>query len=410
MDTRKKFRQQLDEHWLDMYRKAQQEKKRFAVYCQEQSPPEEKEYEQESDNALGSWLEANSVYLRGNKELGVAPSSMDYILADDCRALMWFEGTQEDMFSKMRGYTELSAAEHRAKYEMHLATTYTRSDRTPGGGYRAYMDTAQREGYGITVWPPLSSVAAMVDTSQSDVIRVLEVNEPDQLEFGGSRAQPWIPGTPIPLWLLNEAETPVTTRWLAGGYQIGSFTNLNSQHVMFEADRFRIDVEQQIVDELLTKINTGITSEDIGLSGHSYNSRDVIQMAMHYKAERKKFQITTGIGNSPTVEAWLDIDRSGFRFDAGGETPAGGMVGGDMYGGAGMMRMWYDVTAPTIADDELVTWDAGMTADVYIVAGSDTSAEETIQRIRGRQVSWTIKFGTTLRTPDTGGEPRVKFT
>ena len=178
-------------------------------------------------------------------------------------------------------------------------------------------------------------------------------------------------------------------------------SNTTSERIMYFVDKKAIRARQKITNEVLALQSTGVTeNKDVGISG-AMSVDTIVGIATAFPT--KEYKIRTLFGRTAKVDDYLAIDRSGLAMNAGGMTTAGSVVGGDMYGDSGVMRMVYDISTSQIANrggsgnngidaDEFLGIDTMETSEVYIVAGTDSVMEEDIIRSRAFELTWTMKY------------------
>ena len=230
----------------------------------------------------------------------------------------------------------------------------------------------------------------------------------------------WEPGTPIPLGRVNAVQSTLTPKWWGGGFQMSNeFRNsaYGANLVMMRSDKESIKLARKIVRDGLSAAHTGIgagDTRDIDLDDATLTTEHVIDIAMTFNADQEDYMITSLFGDTATVRKYLNIDRSKFTNNSTDMTTAGSVVGGDMYGKAGINRMIYDVTTGAtgtlnIATNRFLGIDASETVDLHIQAGSEEETETYVERTRAFEFAYTIKYLAHLRAPDSGN-PRKLFT
>ena len=399
-DSRPEQARQFENNYGDMLTNYSDKYGSFAAGCQANSPfPEE---ENEPVSAISALNQRLGTVMRDDKKEGIQSSTLNYIFSEPHRAHAWCEGVRESHISQYKGAKDVLS---------ELA--YTVEDFTAGGGFRLFQQTPVRDDDEFRVWPGLEYVAARVERQSGNQIRILEYTT----DAGVEGNVEWDGVSDIPLAVLKESETPVTSKWIAGGIKMNQQLRMSmstSEKIMYWVDKSAMRGMQKIVDELLAKTSTGVTeTKDVGIAGTL--SVDAI-VGIGSAFETKEYKITTLFGRTAKIDDYNAIDRSGLSQNAGMSTTAGMVVGGDMYGDAGVMRMNYDVTTGQIANrsgntgidvDEFLGIDVMKTGEVYIVSGTDTMQEEDIIRSRSWDLSWTLKYATTLMTE--AGRSRIRF-
>ena len=153
------------------------------------------------------------------------------------------------------------------------------------------------------------------------------------------------------------------------------------------------------------------TTQDIDLDDTTLTTEHVIDIAMAFNADQEDYVITSLFMDTATARKYLNIDRGKLYNNSTSMSTSGGVVGGDMYGKAGINRMIYDVSSTTlaIAANTALGIDASETIDLHIQAGSEEETETYVERTRAFEFAYTIKFLAHLRAPDSGN-PRKLFT
>jgi hypothetical protein len=353
------------------------------------------EHEGEPQAAAESVLQQNDIVLRDDVANGVKSAPMRKIFEKEHTAKLWCYTLKHEACTGFFGHNQLSTADRNAMTELNSGN-FAIADFTAGRAFRRYAVSPLRDAEELLVFPPISSVAASVQTQDGDVIEIPIVNS----NAGQETPQKWVEGTDNPLTRMDVRSATDEGEWLAGGLELTSSTRnsmLTSDAAMLEIEKQRLRGERIVVDEILLQILDSITSTSVGMS--SPNIETLIQIATLFTDT--DYMITTLIGDNATVRNYLEVDRSGLAYNSGMMTVGGSVIGNEMYGKAGMSRMIYDkVTLPAgLATNQLLGFDASKTADMYIAMGSQENLESYRERQGVYEIMWRFKYITTLRVP-----------
>lgn len=363
------------------------------------SPQVEGVHPNEPKYALGWLCDFHGIILRDDRDNGVISSPVKDIFAEPHKAHAFACAVKANVTNGLRAF---SWERHQKKLAFGI------EDFAPGSSFRPYVATPLRDGGKVVSWPPMSSVIASVTEQDGDSIQIPEFIPNEDAES----YKTWRPGTPIPLDTIGVAETTQTARWYAGGIKITEeMRNGNADLVMMHSDKSRIRLEQQVVDEILPKIAASPgNAKDVGLAG-TPDAQTIIGIGTAFT--KKDYVVTTLLGRTAKVEAYLGVDRSGFWND-GNREGASAVAGGDQYGKGGINRLVYDVDTDTLAiaalpADEFLGFDASETADMFIASGSDKTTDTYVERERTYEIAWTFKYLTSLRIR-VGEDSRITLT
>lgn len=366
----------------------------------------------ESPDAAGSVAEHLGVTLRSNPRQKKYSTPMKEVCDNPGKLMTVKACTKLNFVNKLRlTFDPDTFASHQLAFGI--------SDFTAGGPFSPYNFTPLRDGTMLKVFPPMSAVIAntnVIGVGESFIIP--EYKEPVSAN-DDSEPEEWEPGTDIPLGRLSAVQTTQSPKWYAGGFMLTNElrqSSLGSELMMIRSDKEAIKLSRKIVTDALTIIATGIaTADNIDINADTtMDVNSILDVAMAFNADQEDYMITTLIGRKDIVRNWLSIDRSTLTHNSSNMTPAGGVAGGDMYGGAPVNRMVYDIgesrlTNAIMPDDQIVGFDASETADLTVQSGSDEETETYSNRSRVWEVAWTLKYLAHLRTPDSGN-PRKRFT
>ena len=403
-ETRSEQKRQYEKNWADMLADYLIEYGSFSAGLQAESPFPDTEAQPMS--AISCLNQSLGVFARDDKRAGIQSSTLNYIFAENPRAHAWAELVRENHHSRIKGNADLPTRDELA---------YTIEDFTPGRGFRPFEFTNVRDDDMFRVWPPLEYIVSRVERQAANDIDILEYTT----DAGVEGSVEWDGIGDIPLDVIKETDSPVAGKWLAGGIKMSQEARRSmstSERVMLYTEKRSRRARQRIANDILTLISTGVTqTKNVGLSG-TPNVETIVGIGTAF--ETKEYKITTLFGRTAKVDDYLSIDRSGLSQKAGMETTAGMVVGGDMYGDQGVMRMVFDVSTSQIVNrggsgndgidaDEFLGIDVMETAEVYIVAGTDTVMEEDITRSRAWELSWTLKYIPTLVVKNPIGRIRL---
>lgn len=404
-DSRQEMARQYKNNWGDMLKEYPMKYGSFAAGLQAQSPFPDMEVE--PVNAISSLCQRLGIVLRDDKKEGIQSSTLNYIFEENHRGHAWAEAVRENHHSRIKGHSDIPTRDELA---------YTIEDFTPGRGFRPFEFTNVRDDDMFRVWPPLEYIVSRVERQAANDIDILEYTTDPNVE--GSVE--WDGVGDIPVDVIKETDSPVAGKWLAGGIKMSQEARRSmstSERVMLYTEKRSRRARQKIADEVLALVSTGVTTtKDVGLAG-TPNVETIVGIGTAF--ETKEYKVTTLFGRTAKVDEYLAIDRSGLSQNAGMSTTAGMVVGGDMYGDSGVMRMVFDVSTSQIANrggsgnngidaDEFLGIDVMETAEVYIVAGTDTVMEEDITRSRAWELTWTLKYIPTLMVKNPLGRIRLE--
>lgn len=386
---------QFDQNWKDMTVEYNAKYGGLAAGLQVNSPFPDDERDGEPISAISSLNQRLGTYLRDDKKNGVQSSPMHYIFESEARAHAWSELVREYTISDFKGVQDIKSMEWKGD---RLA--YTVEDFTAGTGFRQYEFTNVRDSDMFRGWPPLEAVVARVERQSGNDINTLEYTTDATVEGSVD----WDGVSDIKTDVLQENQTSGNAKWLAGGIKMSQElrrSNTTSERIMYFVNKRLIRARQKMTDEALTLQSTGVTTtKDVGVAG-TMNSNTVVGIATSFPT--KEYKVRTIYGRTDKTDDYLSIDRSIFAQNAGAMTTAGSVVGGDMYGDMGVMRLVFDVSTSQIVDrsgsgnngidaDEFLGVDTMYDTEVYIVSGTDSIMEEDIIRSRAYELTWTIKY------------------
>ena len=390
-ENRQEMTRQFDSHWSDKIVEYNAKYGSLAVGLQAEYPyPDD---ENEPVSALASLNQRLGVYLRDDPKAGIQSSPMHYIFEEPKRAIAWTEYVRESNLGQFKGARNVGSMGWKGD-----KLAYTVEDFTAGTGFREYEFTNVRDDDMFRGWPMLESVVARVERQSGNDINILEYDTDANVE--GSVE--WDGVSDIKTDVLKESNQSVNAKWIAGGIKMSQElrrSNTTSERIMYFVNKRMVRARQKITDEALVLQSTGVTqTKDVGVAG-TMNADTVVGVATAFPT--KEYKVRTIYGRTAKTDDYLAIDRSGFAQNAGMNTTAGNVVGGDMYGDSGVMRMVYDVSTAQIAArsgntgidaDEFLGVDTMNTTEVYIVSGTDTVMEEDITRSRAYELTWTMKY------------------
>ena len=403
-ETRGEQKRQYENNWGDMLKEYPIKYGSFSAGLQAKSPFPDMETQPMS--AISSLCQSMGVFARDDKREGIQSSTLNYIFEKNHRAHAWAELVRENHHARIKGHVDLPTRDELA---------YTIEDFTPGRGFRPFEFTNVRDDDMFRVWPPLESIVSRVERQAANDIDILEYTT----DAGVEGSVEWDGIGDIPLDVIKETDSPVAGKWLAGGIKMSQEARRSmstSERVMLYTEKRSRRARQKISNDVLALISTGVKeTKNVGLSG-TPNVETIVGIGTAF--ETKEYKITTLFGRTAKVDDYLSIDRSGLSQNAGIQTTSGMVVGGDMYGDQGVMRMVFDVSTSQIANrggsgddgidtDEFLAIDVMETAEVYIIAGTDTVMEEDITRSRAWELSWTLKYIATLMVKNPLGRIRL---
>jgi len=406
-ESRESLTRQVSSHWQDMFQQSINDKKEFYELLDEKSPACAVELRDgESHSAIGSVAEHMGIVLRDNPSANVYSTRLGDIADDPAKIMVLKSCSKLNLINRIRKpFSPANFHEHQLAFGV--------GDFAVGSAFNPYNATPLVDGQRLKVFPPISAVIA--DVMMVPIGGAFLIPEYKSPTGHAEDEEPteWEPGTPIPLGRVNAVQTQQTPKWWAGGFTMtGEFRNsaYGANLVMVRADKEAIRLAQKIVKDALVAANTSAPTQDIDLDAAVLSEAQIINIAMAFNADQEDYTITSLFGNTATVKKYLAIDRSKLYNNAGDATVAGSVVGGDMYGKAGMNRMVYDVksTVVNFSDDNLLGIDASETVDLHIQAGSEEETETYTERTRAFEFAYTIKYLAHLRSPDSG-KPRKLF-
>ena len=380
---------QYNGHWGDMLNEAASQGIAFSTYLQRKFPFPDSENDPVS--AIASLCQRLGITLRDDPTEGAISSTLGHIFEDDLKANAWVSAVQENYVRHFKGWRNLSAMEQLA---------YSIDEFTPGSAYREYTNNAPRDDDKFRGWPPLAAIVATVNRASGNDIKILEYTTNEASETSVN----WDGHSDIPVEILDEAETPVKSKWLAGGIAMTQElrrSNLTSEKIMLRVDKASVRDMQVIADEVLVKIAEAAPSSAINVNLGSPSTATIAGIATAFSEQRKQYRIDRLIGRHAKVLEYVTVDRSTFNSNAGPETTSGAVVGSDRYGDRGVDRIVFDVTTSQVPTSDMsaaqfIGWDMNETAEVHIVAGSQSMVEENVVRNRSWNLTWTMKYATNL--------------
>ena len=394
------FVQQAEKEGLEPYQLMERESPRAAV---ELRPGE-------SPDAAGSVAEHLGVTLRSDPRKKIYSTPIKEIANHPGKLMVVKSCTKLNFLNKLRLTFDPNIF---ASHQLAFGIT----DFQAGGPFNPYNFTPLRDGTMLKVFPPMSAVIANTNViGIGEQFLIPEYKEPVAAN-DDSEPEEWEPGTDIPLGRLSAVQSTQTPKWYAGGFMLTNElrqSSLGAELMMIRSDKEAIKLSRKIVTDALTAIATGTLTEVDVNADTTMDIDSILEVAMSFNAEQEDYMITTIIGKKNVIKAWLGIDRSGLTHNSGNMTPAGSVAGGDVYGGAPVNRMVYDIGDSRIPNtllptDQFIGFDASETADLTVQSGSDKETETYSSRSRVWEIAWTLKYLAHLRTPDSGN-PRRKFT
>ena len=386
-DNRNEMERQFVGNWGDMVTDYNTRFGSLAMGLQAESPFPERDGEPVS--AISSLNQRLGTIARDDARAGVHSSTLGHIFGEPHRAHAWSELVRENHLRHFKGAKDIKSIEKRGDNKL----AYTVEDFTAGTGFRTYEFTNVRDSDMFRGWP-------LLERQSGNDINTLEYTTDSTVE--GSVE--WDGVSDIKTDVLQETQTSQNAKWIAGGIKMSQElrrSNTTSERIMYFVDKKAIRARQKITDEVLALQSTGVTqNKDVGVAG-SMGVDTIVGIATAFPT--KEYKIRTLFGRTAKVDDYLAIDRSGLAMNAGGMTTAGSVVGGDMYGDSGVMRMVYDISTSQIANrggsgnngidaDEFLGIDTMETSEVYIVAGTDSVMEEDIISSRAFELTWTMKY------------------
>lgn len=386
---------QYEGNWKDLINEYNTKYGSLAAGLQVNSPFPDSDKDGEPVSAISSLNQRMGTYLRDDKVRGIQSSPMHHIFEAPERAHAWTELVREHVLSDFKGFSDIKSMEWTGD-----KLAYTVEDFTAGTGFRQFEFTNVRDSDMFRGWPPLEAVVARVERQSGNDINQLEYTVNPQSE--GSVE--WDGVSDIKTDTLTEAQASRNAKWLAGGIKMSQQlrnSNTTSERIMYWVNKRLIRARQKITDEALVLQSTGVTeTKDVGVSG-TMGSPTVVGIVTAFPT--KEYKVRTIYGRTAKTDDYLAIDRSVFAQNAGAMTTAGSVVGGDMYGDSGVMRIVFDVSTDQIQNragsgnngidaDEFLGIYTMQDTEVYIVAGTDSNMEEDIIRSRAFELTWTLKY------------------
>lgn len=409
-ESRESLTNQVKNHSVDLFQQSLAEGKEFYEKLDEMSPAHAVELrEGESPNAIGSVAEHMGIVLRDAPHQNVYSTRLGD-MADDPAKIMVLKSC-----SKLNFINRIRKPFSAPKFQEHQLA-FGIGDFAQGSAFNPYNAMPLVDGTRLSVFPPISAVIADVMMVPIGGTFLIPEYKSPPTNADDESPEEWEPGTPIPLGRVNAVQSTLTPKWWGGGFTLSNeFRNsaYGANLVMMRSDKESIKLARKIVSDGLNAAYTGIPTGDtvdIDLDDATLTTEHVIDIAMVFNADQEDYMITSLFGDTATVKKYLNIDRSKFTNNSTDLTTAGSVVGGDMYGKAGVNRMVYDVNTTTlnIPANNFLGIDASETVDLHIQAGSEEETETYIERTRAFEFAYTIKYLAHLRAPDSGN-PRKRF-
>lgn len=408
---RETLAKRVEKETPDMVQQALSDNKEFYELLEDESPAYAVELRPgESPSAVGSVAEHLGVILRDKPYQDVYSTRLKEIGTDPAKLAVLKGASKLNIVNKTR------KPFHKPNFQEHQLA-FGIGDFAVGSAFNPYNAMPLQDGTMLKVFPPISAVIASVNMVPiGGTFLIPEYKEPNA-NAQDDEPEEWTPGTPIPLGRVNAVQSTLTPKWWAGGFTLDTeFRNsaYGAELVMMRSDKEAIKLARAIVSQGLTAAHDGIGTGDtidIDLTDTTLTTEQVIDIAMAFHADEEDYTITTLFGQSAVVKKYLNIDRSKFTNNSTSMTTAGSAVGGDMYGGAAVNRMVYDVKTSklNIAVNRMLGIDASETIDLSIQSGSEEETETYVERTRAYEFAYTIKYLAHLRVPDSGN-PRKLFT
>ena len=361
----------------------------------------------ESPDAAGSVAEHLGVTLRSNARRKVHSTPMKEVVNHPGKLMAVKSCTKLNLVNKLRYTFEPEAF---ASHQLAFGIT----DFQAGGPFNPYNMLPLRDGTMLKVFPPMSAIIAMTNTiGVGEAFLVPEYKEPVPNNDDSGPVE-WEPGTDIPLGRLSAVQSQLQPRWYAGGFMITNElrqSSLGVELMMIRSDKEAIKLSRLIVTQALQAVVSGAKNSDtVAIGEDALSVDDILEIAMAYNGEQEDYMITTLFGLKDIIKEYLSIERDKLALQSSSPTPAGMMAGGDVYGGAPVNRMVYDIGSGRvdgISQHNIYGIDAGETVDLTVQSGSDEETETYANRSRVWEVAWTLKYLTHLRTPDSGNPIKV---
>ena len=405
---REPLAKKVKENYLDMYRQAEKEQIEFYELLDNESPACAVELRDgESHSAIGSVAEHLGVVLRDDPDRNVYSTRLKYIMDDPAKAMVLKSCSKLNVINKTRKpFSRKKFHEHQLAFGI--------GDFSQGSAMNPYNALPLVDGTRLSVFPPISAIIANVRVVPIGGTFLIPEYKSPSGQANDESPEEWEPGTPIPLGRVNAVQTQKTPKWWAGGFMLTNELRnsaYGADYVMYRSDKEATKLAQQVVKDGLVEAFTGAPAQDIDLDATTITTQQVIDIAMAFNADEEDYIITTLFGRTATVKKYLNIDRSKLYNNSTSASTSGGVVGGDMYGKAGVNRMVYDVatTKQDIGADQLLGIDASECVDLHIQAGSEEETETYVSRTRVNEFAYTIKYLANLCVPDSG-KPRKLFT
>ena len=366
-----------DDNWKDIIDEAINEELSVGEKVQSMSPYKDSDNPDEPNSAVGWLLEKEQKYLRSNRNNGIRATRVRDFFDTDANAVLLKEAVGAYMLGGIKSFVDVQ-----------LAAAGGSSDFAPGSVFRPRGRAPMVDGGNLRASVPIDAVIAAVRDLSDAQIPVYLPNEDAESN------QNWRPRTPIPLDALTVGEDTIKTRWYATGIAIDTeLRNSSAELLLMYADNRRVRYERVVSERAIQLAMDAApsTNVDVGTTGASS-----LNIASEFVD--RDFAITTLIGNQSTVQSYLGYDRGAFYFNAGGASPTGSAAGFDRFASA-VDRDVYMTARPSIANNVLVGMDARQGVDLFVAPGSETSADEFIQRTRSYELTYTIKYVVALRHP-----------
>jgi len=364
--------------WKDFVSEAIAEEKTVGQKLQEESPYKSSDNPNEPNNAVGWILEHNKKYLRSNRKLGIRSTRVKDFFDEDSNAILLSEAVGSHMVGGVEGFNDLNFA----------GTAGGGADFAPGSVFRPQARAAMVDGGKMRASLPVDGVVASVRDLADAQIPVYVPHE------DAEALQNWRPRTPIPLDDLRVGESAVKAKWYATGIAIDpELRSSSAELLLLYGDKRRVRYERLVAETALLEIINASNASPIEVPGDGSSSIEIGSIFVD-----QDYNITTLVTNLNTAVRYVGFDRSNYNFNGGGQAPAGSAAGFDRLGNV-VDRDVYITNRPSIGNNQLIGFDARDTIDLYIAPGSETSADEFIQRTRSYELTYTIKWVVALRHP-----------
>lgn len=390
-DNREKQAADYESQGPDMFQEADREGKAFAVYLQEKSPYPE--HENEPNSAIFALNQRLGVIPRDDKENGVVSSPMCYVSENPTRLNAWMAAMREVYYTGFKGIKDLTQQEKLA---------YSIDDYPAGSGMRPYMNLPVADPDRIRNWPPLAALVRRVNRDSGKDIRPVAYIPNEDSE----KSVYWNGHSDIPLDTLGLADDAIPSKWLAGGWRLTKDlldSTQTSEAVALVMDKNVIRDAQIIINVLTNQISANVTqTKDVGLDA-TLGVQTLIAISKSLPRQ-KSYRVTTLLGRETKINEYLAV-AFGLRNPQG---QSGGDAGNDMEGDTvAVPRMVYDIDTDQVPErggsgntgidaNEFIGIDNANTADLHIVAGSESFVSEDIVRSRSVELTHTMRFATQL--------------